>query len=765
MELLYTDLEDEVRDGFYVDSLMKCCQMEQLQVLEEIDRICQKYNIQYQAEWGTLLGTIRHNGFIPWDDDMDISMKREDYNKFLQVAEKELPEKYHILNYRNDEEYWDVMSRVVNSQNISFDSDYLDKHSYFPFCTGIDIFPLDYMPANEEEAKILRELVEAVKNVADAYGAGVLEGELLERELQELEYYCNMKISREGNLKENLYHILVSLYSLYREEESEKVVAMPLWVESGNEAFLYPKEYYAKTIRLPFDKIKIPVPIAYDSILKQKYGDYMKMVRKGGTHDYPYFKEQIEIVENMGIVWPRFQYSDRVCREEGRGKSRKVSLNVEDISILENVHISFYKLLALQDRETAIQLMVRCQQCAVQIGETIEKTIANNENLITLLEEYCELVFQIYELLQSGENLNPEAVFQLLQEQYLIIKKEYSKEYELKKKIVFITDKVSRWKSLESIWRAAKEDKNSIVSVIVVPYAYKRVDGSVLEEHYEKDLFPDYVEVEDFSNFNLQIYHPDVIYINTPYDEYNYFTTIHPYFYSSNLVNMCEKLVYIPWFVLTELTREDERGWQSMQHFVTKPGVVNADKVIVQSEQMKEAYVEYLTDWAGEETRSIWEEKICGLGSPLLDKEDNRDEIEKRIPENWKKYLYKANGERKKVILYNIPAGSFIDYKEKAIDKLQRVLEIFKENKDDICLFWYWDKSLESTLKEDYIHLWSQFLKIVEQYQEEAWGIYEEDVDKDLIVSLSDAYYGDGSVISQVMVMAEKPVMLQNYDC
>lgn len=765
MELLYAELEDEVKDGFYVDSLMKCCWMEQLQVLEEIDRICQKYSIQYQAEWGTLLGTVRHNGFIPWDDDMDISMKRQDYNKFLEVAAKELPEKYHILNYRNDEEYWDVMSRVINSENISFDQDYLDEHSYFPFCAGIDIFPLDFMPAKEGEAEILKELVKAVKNIADAYGAGILAGEKLEQELQELEYYCNVKISREGNLRENLYHIMISLYSLYREDESEKIVAMPLWIEHENEAFLYPKEYYAKTIRMPFDKIMIPVPIAYDSILKQKYGDYMKMVRKGGTHDYPYYKEQIEAVEKVGIEWPRFQYSNRTCREDGEEKNKIIKLNVEDILVLETAHISLYKLLTLQEKETAMQLMIQCQQCVVQIGENIEKSIADSEGLITLLEEYCELVFQIYELIQSGENLNPEAVYQLLQEQYLIIKEQYSKEYELKKKVVFVTDKASRWKSLESIWRAAKKDKKSIVSVIVVPYIYKRVDGSILEEKYEKDLFPDYIEIEDYLKFDLENYHADMIYINSPYDGYNYFTSIHPYFYSSNLVNWCEKLVYIPWFVLTELTREDERGWQSMQHFVTMPGVVNADKVIVQSEQMKEAYVEYLTEWAGEDTRSIWEEKISGQGSPLLDKEDDREEVERKIPQSWKRHLYKENGDRKKVILYNIPAGSFIDYKEKAVDKLYRVLEIFKENKDDVCLFWYWDKGLESTLKEDYPDLWNAFLNIVEKYKKEAWGIYEEVVDKDLIVSFGDAYYGDGSVISQAMVMAEKPVMLQNYDC
>ena len=73
------------------------------------------------------------------------------------------------------------------------------------------------------------------------------------------------------------------------EEESEEIALMPLWLENGGN--YYPKEFYASTARLPFDKITIPVPIAYDSVLKKKYGDYMKMVRKGGGHDYPYYNK------------------------------------------------------------------------------------------------------------------------------------------------------------------------------------------------------------------------------------------------------------------------------------------------------------------------------------------------------------------------------------------------------------------------------------------------------------------------------------------
>ena len=89
-------LEGEIRDGFYVESMMKKTWAAQMEVLAEVDRVCKKNNIQYFADWGTLLGAVRHKGFVPWDDDMDICMKRPDYNRFLEIAEKIMPSNYKI---------------------------------------------------------------------------------------------------------------------------------------------------------------------------------------------------------------------------------------------------------------------------------------------------------------------------------------------------------------------------------------------------------------------------------------------------------------------------------------------------------------------------------------------------------------------------------------------------------------------------------------------------------------------------------------------
>ena len=146
-------------------------------------------------------------------------------------------------------------------------------------------------------------------------------------------------------------------------------------------------------------------------------------------------------------------------------------------------------------------------------------------------------------------------------------------------------------------------------------------------------------------------------------------------------------------------------------------------------------------------------------------KQEKLVNVEKKISKKWKPFLYKVDGSRKKMIMYSIAVSSVIDYKEKAIHKLQRVLDIFKDYKEEICLLWYWDVIMEDVLRLDYSDLWNELQNIVNQYKEENWGIYEEESDKDLMVRVCDAYYGDGSVVSKAMVMAKKPVMLQNYDC
>ena len=88
--------EPEVREDFLVDTTMKTVWAAEMELLADIDYVCQKYNLQYYAYWGTMLGAVRHQGFVPWDDDMDLAMKREDYNKLMKILPEELPETYRV---------------------------------------------------------------------------------------------------------------------------------------------------------------------------------------------------------------------------------------------------------------------------------------------------------------------------------------------------------------------------------------------------------------------------------------------------------------------------------------------------------------------------------------------------------------------------------------------------------------------------------------------------------------------------------------------
>ena len=103
---------DEVRNGFYIPTTIKQSWACSLDVLAEIDKICVKHDIQYFADWGTLLGAVRHGGFVPWDDDIDICMKRDDYIKFRAIADNELPSEYVIHDYERQKNHYGAYHSV-----------------------------------------------------------------------------------------------------------------------------------------------------------------------------------------------------------------------------------------------------------------------------------------------------------------------------------------------------------------------------------------------------------------------------------------------------------------------------------------------------------------------------------------------------------------------------------------------------------------------------------------------------------------------------
>ena len=286
--------EGEERDGFYIEPMMKKAWAAQIEVLLEVQKVCEKNGIQYFAEYGTMLGAVRHKGFIPWDDDLDICMRREDYMKFISVVERDLPKDFVVLNIHTEPTFTDLLTRVVNGKSIQLDEKHLEKYHGCPYVVGIDVFPVDYLPRNTEEADAQLKLLGIVLHTAQVYGLEDAELTELGEMTNQIAQLCGVKWKDKKPMQYQLYCLAERLCAMYGKDDADNM-GMPVKILCGKK-YIYSKQAYDSAVMMPFETIQIPVPVGYDEILKAKYGEYMiPYIRKKG-HAYPFYKEQREIL-------------------------------------------------------------------------------------------------------------------------------------------------------------------------------------------------------------------------------------------------------------------------------------------------------------------------------------------------------------------------------------------------------------------------------------------------------------------------------------
>ncbi|TCL58128.1 hypothetical protein EDD76_107244 [Kineothrix alysoides] len=416
-----------------------------------------------------------------------------------------------------------------------------------------------------------------------------------------------------------------------------------------------------------------------------------------------------------------------------------------------------------EDQSNLLDVLTQCQESAILLGTYIDSLGAKYSHLVKILEDYCENIYQMSTLLSDDyqcRELSKEIQKQLTQLNNGI-------RYDLpeyRKEVVFLPYKASMWDSLESIWKASDEDEDCDAYVIPIPYFDKNQDGSFGEIHYEGDQYPDYVPITNYEQYDFEERKPDMIFIHNPYDGGNYVTSVHPFFYSKNLKQYTDMLVYIPYFILDEIKPENKSEIEGMKHFCMTSGVFNADKVIVQSENMRQIYIDVLTEATKntKEARKYWEEKILGLGSPKVDKVMSTKKDDLIIPEEWIKIIQKPDGRWKKIIFYNTSIEALLQSGRRMLRKMESVLAAFKENKDEVALLWRPHPLIENTLASMRPQLWNEYKIIRDKYISEAWGIYDNTADLDRAIAVGDAYYGDASSLVQLCRKVGKPVMLQN---
>jgi lipopolysaccharide cholinephosphotransferase len=288
--------QTEEREGFVVEEMMKRAWAVQMDLLQIVDAICSKHHMQYYADGGTMLGAIRHKGFIPWDDDIDIAMKREDYIRFREVAEKEFPGcKVHVLGKTAG--FYQLHMIFMNSEVISFKDDFLRRWYGCPYVVGIDIFPLDCVPEDKEETDTLVEMIRILKKIVGVWDAEDVKenGEGSRQDMMEqVETMLNCKIDPTGDVKQQMLLLTDTLCQLYNGGGTELTCYSYL---TSHDSYHFPKTCYESVDYLPFENIMVPVPTGYDTVLKAHYGDYMNPVRGDALHDYPFYKKQQECVE------------------------------------------------------------------------------------------------------------------------------------------------------------------------------------------------------------------------------------------------------------------------------------------------------------------------------------------------------------------------------------------------------------------------------------------------------------------------------------
>ena len=281
--------EPEVRSGYFISEKMKRFWAASIEVLYTVKSIAEKHGLTIYADFGTLLGVVRHGGFIPWDDDIDVSMLRNEYQQLMSILPKELPKGYKVYNHLGKNIPNAPKAFVANSTKIQTSPDFLKMHHGCPLITGIDIFPIDTVPDDDEMWETQKSLYNAVYDAAQSYDKYKDDGSIGEY-LDQLEELLNVKINRSGDVKSELWKLSDRVASLFGPDEGSRLCYMADTVTCGINK-LRKKNWYASTIYMDFENIQLAVPIGYHELLKTAYGDYTRIIRGASTHNYPVYRK------------------------------------------------------------------------------------------------------------------------------------------------------------------------------------------------------------------------------------------------------------------------------------------------------------------------------------------------------------------------------------------------------------------------------------------------------------------------------------------
>lgn len=247
-----------------MDSLtLRKVQFEQLEIAKEIIRICKKHNIKVFMDSGTLIGAVRHKGFIPWDDDLDLGMLRADYDKFSEIAPRELREQYYWQTWDNEDNYPLPFGKVRKKGTV-----YLEKKAGLLSENGfyVDVLPYDYAPEDEKERTRLRKKQDDIYScilMKCRYTPWIIDGRINPKSRLRWLYYQMKSISL------NRINLIRKYEELTRSIKPSKLV----YQQTGR--YFYNIDWFKEIVWIEFENTRFPAIAHYHDWLTKAYGDYM----------------------------------------------------------------------------------------------------------------------------------------------------------------------------------------------------------------------------------------------------------------------------------------------------------------------------------------------------------------------------------------------------------------------------------------------------------------------------------------------------------
>ncbi len=288
IELPDNFLDEEKRCDYVISSDMKKVWAVELDLLVEFDRVCKKHGIKYFASGGTMLGAVRHKGFIPWDDDIDLMMMRDDYNQLCKIASKEFKHPYFFQTEYTDEGSLRGHAQLRNSMTTGILNGELIYKFRFNQGIFIDIFPLDSVIDDETKYNIQKKRAKKFRSIYTKLSA------LTTR------YSSNSEEKGIKKITKNILHILFSkfickyfnpqkYYRLFEDECSKyntvntKMISTLSFQFENRQHFKYRSDY-EEIIEVPFEFLTIPIARNYKHALKKRYGNYEEYVVGNSCH-------------------------------------------------------------------------------------------------------------------------------------------------------------------------------------------------------------------------------------------------------------------------------------------------------------------------------------------------------------------------------------------------------------------------------------------------------------------------------------------------